>query len=421
MADNSPDRIFWAEADDDALRMEDKHVARGSLLAYLLLRKEVVGHPAYTFQSEDTHSILVGSRNTLVAPPNLYMVLGDSPSVEDYMFDRKGKLEREVRVRRTPDIPELVQYARYGEGLIRDSVYLDEKFTAVNAIHKISWSRDRQFRQVVRRDLEARTPVGDTLYGLIFRCRGKYPTRKFDDLIQRLIDRTMNMRMLCSVDSFMAILVGKGFDPRDLRQVFDRLHILHWESHSGPGLRVPLLSRKLHGSLDAYDPTVFWKAMEHLIGSDMRRTLLELPWDDACGMVADLRAHGEWIDFVATYELIVQTVDVESEEIFREFVDAELDRAYPSLFRGLWHEGRPTKFGLLSFVCGVLSLSAGITPVGVLGLTAGLGDIVQQWVRITQQYFTSGERHSVKTHIYGALRRAKSRRRNLGTPYSIRD
>ena len=341
--DRAAERSFWAEADDDALRIEGKHAAQSALLAYLLLRKQVVMHPAYIWQSSQTHSTIIDERSELITSPNLHLILGDSPNVEAYIRDRKTKLEREARIRNTPDIPELYQYARHGDGLIRDSVRLDERFTAKNAIHEISWSRDDRFRHAVERDLKEKLVTGHTLYALIFRRQGRCSAYKFEEFIQKLIDRTLSKRMLCSVDSLMAMLINEGFGPRFLGPVFDRLHILHWESHNGLGLRVPLLSRVLHGSLDPYDPKVCWNAMEHLIGKDMRKTLLELPWADACGIVADLTTHDEWIDFVATYESIVLVVDSDYDEIAQAVVNEKLDELYPSWFQTLRRDGHPGK------------------------------------------------------------------------------
>ncbi len=410
MAERISDRIFWAEADDDALRIENRHAARSALLAYLLLRKQVVVHPAYIWQSADAHENIIGGKNQLLRPPNLHLILGDSPDVENYILDRKAKLEREARIRSTTDIPELHQYARHGDRLISDSAHLDERFTAENAVHGISWSRDDRFRQAVRRDLKKRTFTGETLYGLIFRNRGQYPDYKFDDLIKKLVDRTITKRMLCSVDSLMGLLVNEGLDPRTLGPVFDRLHILHWESHHGPGLRVPLLSRLLDGVLDPYDPNVFWTSMEYLIGKDMQRTLLKLPWADACGIVADLSSHGEWIDFIGTYESIVATVKSDGDEIEEELIHAKIDQAYPTLFQTLRRDGRPGKFAILSVVCGILGFSAGVTSIGALGVVGSLGDITKRWVGIIRRYLTDGERHSVKTYIHSSLRRAAKRR-----------
>lgn len=407
LGNNASERIFWAEADDDALRLEDKDAARSALLAYLLLRRQVVLHPAYIWQSTQTHSTVLSEGTALLlGPPHVHLILGDASNVEEYIVDRKAKLQREARIRHTPDIPELYQYSRHGDGLIRDSARLDERFTDSNAVHQISWSCDDHFRRAVRRELTVRTFTGDCLYGLIYRTPGRCAAYKLDDVVQKMIDRTQSKRMLCSVDSLIAMLIKEGFDPHFLGPVFDRLHILHWESYSGPGLRVPLLSRVMHDSLDPYDPKVFWSAMHHLIGGDMRTTLLELPWVDACKIVADLTSHDEWIEFVRSYESIVSVVDSDCEEIAQAIVKEQLDKRYPSWFQTLRRDGRPGKFAVLSLVCGILGFSSGVTSVGVIGLVATLGDIVKQWVGITKRYFNGGERQTIKTYIHGALRRA---------------
>lgn len=81
-------RVFVAELDDDAVRRLGAAETQRSLLAYLLLADTVVLHPAYFFQYPMAKRLILGDAKTLLSPPRLQLVLGDSADTHVYMVDR---------------------------------------------------------------------------------------------------------------------------------------------------------------------------------------------------------------------------------------------------------------------------------------------------------------------------------------------
>ena len=81
--------VFWAEGDDDASRLTGiPQISRLSMAAYLLQHRRIVFHPAYTWQSESARELILPDANPLMVPGTIDLVLGDSPTVGNYIRER---------------------------------------------------------------------------------------------------------------------------------------------------------------------------------------------------------------------------------------------------------------------------------------------------------------------------------------------
>lgn len=401
--------ILWVEGDDDARIVGGSCSAPESLLAYALLGRPLVLHPAYVWQSPQTHRMVLNDSGSLLVPPHAKLVLGDSSSTADYMRSRVAKL-REAKDKFECGLVELAQYERYGaERITAESEALDERFGNNKGIHGISWSRDKKFRRLLRAELITDDPLGNQLFGLILRARGSRSERIVHRAKDKLVEMTGEPGVV-SRDSVIAALLNEDLERDRLDSVFRRLTQLHWESNHDEGIVVPMLGR-LKGKLDPYDPVVFWAAVKKLIGPGEIRALMGLPWAEACRVVSSIREDGTWQKFLQKYVEIVESVAAEFDGLREKEVVRRVLQEYPSLRKMLWRS--TGRVALLSFVCGVISLYGSIT--GGVGITlSGIGfactglsghDVYRRWISIAGRYNQS-DRQDLQTRLRSFLRSA---------------
>jgi len=372
MAVQRPTGVFWAEADDDAARlMGNRRLPQLALAAYMLLHRTVVAHPAYVWQSHTTRDLIIPDGNQLIVPPNISVILGNSSTTRDYITERIEKLrplEEESHVSGS----ELQQYMRHGNDLWSDVSRIDERLSVPGSIHLISWSRDLAFRRLIRQDLENEIPFGPHLLAQLHR---HMPAGRIADAVRRVEALTHDERRLVSVDTVSCNLMANGYPAQFVGPVVDRLHVLHWKSHEGDGLAVPLLGQFGADHLDVSDPLVFWNVMDRLLGPELRTGVTEYAWVDACRLIADLRNDALWKTLVVRYVELVELVNTDNAELRQEIVLDGLGQQYPSLIKTLGIP-RLSKFGLLSVVCTILGLSTTSGLLGWGGAIGTLGDFV---------------------------------------------
>jgi hypothetical protein len=377
------ENVFWAEADDFVQRREH---SLGALYAYLLLRTNVVVHPAYFLQSDSTESVLQIPDRKLLTPPTTKLILGDSPSAEAYIADRIERLSQEARNNPAAS-SELDRYLRHGGRASEMAKLLDNRFPGPEGVLQISWSRDARFRKLIREDLARQDRVGSGLYARIFQASDPPPQWRAMVAIERLIELTYRSHAEVNLDSILNLFAIHGFDRRRLRGVSDRLHSLHWESQYGESLEVPFLGRHAGDQrLHPLDSEVFWFAVRHMLALDLRARLLGMNQWSARDIVMDLRQDPLWRLFVDRYRAVVSVVNEEWAAIREDDVLGGLRQKYPR-----FHFGRMISvWTVLSFACGAVTLSGGsvittaISGVGFAATSVGLFKeivaLVNTWV-----------------------------------------
>ena len=183
-----------------------------------------------------------------------------------------------------------------------------------------------------------------------------------DRLIKTLEELTHDRRRFISIDGITSRLADAGCPRHMLKRIHDRLQVLHWESRAEGHIELPLLSRAMANKLDSSDPEVFWAAVDGLLGRDLQRTLMALPWQTALSIAHQLRDDPVWTSFVETYHVIVDTVDRDHPEIVEALVTSEVTATYPTMF-GILRRTKPDKWTVLSWVCHAGSWLVGV-PAG---------------------------------------------------------
>lgn len=403
-----PPPVYWIEADEEAsLFVSGKQgmVGRRSLLAYLLLGRRVVAHPADLWQSSYSNSLIFHEQAQPLLRKAVQLHLGDSNSVADYITDRVEKLKRD-RASSQMSAVELGQYLQHGELLKEQSAMLDDNFTKSGATFRVQGSRDLRFRKLVRRDLADETPFGPHLAASI---RQGLDRNGADRMLKTLGELAHDRRRFISIDGIISRLLEYGCPTHILRAIHGRLQVLHWESRSEGVIELPLLARAKRAGLEAADPDVFWLALDGLLGTEFQLALMSLPWPTAIGIVAELRGDSVWVKFIETYDAIVDTVERDHDEISEELVRAGAQKKYPSLFR-LAVNNRPDKITVLSWVCGIGSWCVGGFELAPLLFRAGstFASVTRgyDWARKLIGALYCSERHLLKSRIRNLIAEA---------------
>jgi hypothetical protein len=392
--------VYWVEADEEATLLAPDAgttLGRRSLLAYLLLGRTVIAHPADFWQSRRSNDLVLD----LQAQPRLrdaiQLHLGDSPTVRDYITERMGKLRRDMASSQTNR--ELLQYEQYGPLLTSQSDQLDDVFTRSGATFPTRESRDKKFRKLIQQDLRSEIPFGPHLGPCI---RHGLHRREADRAIKTLESLCHDGRRFVSIDGIMSRLHDARCERGMLNSIFERLQILHWQSRREGTVEVPILSRAIERRLDSADPQVFWNAVEGLVGPELQRALMTLPWAVAVYMADELRSDSLWKRFIDTYHVIVETVEQDHIEIAESIVASKTAASFPKFRHILWRT-RPDKWTVLSWVCHAGSWFVGI-PHGVglvLKVGSGLaaGRKVIDHVKRVVDAFHASERHVIAGRI----------------------
>lgn len=349
--------VYWIEADEEARLLVPKNPAimgRRSLLAYLLLRRTVIAHPADFWQSSRTNDLLLNAQAQPLLKEAMQIHLGDSATIQDYMTNRIGKLQRDKAS--SQNNVELRQYEKYHNALTAQADQLDDVFTSSGATLVTNESRDKKFRKLIRDDLLSDIPIGPQLGGCIRKVLRK---NEADSIVKALADLTRDRRRFLSIDGIVFRLVEAGCPHYMVDRIFRRLQLLHWEARKQGNVDVPLLARASAGKLDSADPEVFWMAVDYLVGKEFQQALMALPWQTAVFIACELRADQEWARFIETYEVIVETVERDHGRIAEDLVAADVVARYPTLLR-IAINTKPDKWAVLSWVC-----HAGSWVVGV--------------------------------------------------------
>lgn len=393
--------IFWAGGDDDAIRLYGESASKQSLLAALLLADSVVLHPAYVYQEARTQALILDAPTSVIGPPHVQLILGDSATTGQYIEDRVRKLA-DLQSRVAYPISELDQYQRHGSDLRRIADALDERFQGTGAKARISWSRDRRFRDLIRDDLTQCTIRRPSLWDdVMAACMSPYLRKK---VIDEIIGMTADRSQLVSVDSVVAVLKSHGGNARGTGAAESRLHLYHWESHSGDTLRVPIVSQSLHARIDPYDPHVFWGSTRRLLDARGVDSLLRLPWGEACRVAGAVRSDGSWRHYLRFYRNLVEDLDADLRGVDVRRVAAKLAERFPGRWRMMWDA--PSWYGKSGFVVSLLTLLAPFGPIGWLGgvgLLVSAGDIVHALIGAAKQYEMSIQ-HDLAARLRSELR-----------------
>src|SRR5688500_9541037 len=148
---NPAPSLFWEGGDDAAISRYGALGAKRSFIAYLLLGRSVVVHPAYAFQEPRTRELLLNC-SPIIAPPKVQLILGNSDTVGEYILTRSETLSSAAH-ESGQVTHELAQYQALGEELYAISDRLEDKFGGRTTSKSIQWSRDAKFRELVRGEL----------------------------------------------------------------------------------------------------------------------------------------------------------------------------------------------------------------------------------------------------------------------------
>jgi hypothetical protein len=396
--------VLWVEGDDEAQDGMSRAQVLRSLIAYLLLSNKLIVHPAYVWQSDTTHSIVMGDVGKLLTPNNTKVFLGTATdSVGAYMA---------ARIESTSTLPQSAaggisehqEYIRHGTMILaREQAELDARFTASGAVIASTSSRDSEFRRLIREDLMDEGRMSDRLSGILLRDQG-VRERETRETLVRLSDWTQDERTLVSGDSLLAQIVQSGaYSAHTLQALDKRAHVLHWACHITQSTRVPYVQRATDpDKLDPLDPEVFWAALRSMLGDELCNQWLASKEVDAVQVALELRATGTWTDFHQVYVGIVTAIDRLDLPIEERLVVRTLRNALPSRSRVILR--RMVSLPLVSTIAGVLRTMFADPLGGALQTGGGLIGLTNEVLKQLAKY-NAALRQDVVLYVRSALRR----------------
>ena len=368
--------VFVSELDDDAARILGRENSELALFTYLMQGRGVGIHPAYSWQNPKIRPLIYGDMEFLKGK-DVEIILGDSEATDEYIAERMDKLQKAASETKMEN-NELQQYLKFSpEQMRKDCDVLDEFLVAEGKIHQIGWSRDERFRKLVREELRLVNYVryGRHLGALLLNNGWHLSSFQLKGLIDRLVAATEKKDKLLSCDSIVAQLLERDYTQVAIKEINDRLHILHWKAHRGEGLEVPLVNKLDGGVVNPANPDLFWPATDVIVGKETVQELHALRWSEKFRLARELGDSHEWKRFLSVYYLAVDELAKGSKGLDPEKVRERVAKAYPRTSKAV--VGAIPKWetailaGWLGAVgCGIGAIFVGGTVGTVLGSIA---------------------------------------------------
>jgi len=350
--------IFVPEFDDDAKRILGRDISRDATLAYMLLGKHIGVHPAYIFQCDNTRQLILNDPRYFLGGQDVEIVLGNSTTAVDYMFERIEKVKN-IPTPSSSNI-ELDQYNRFtSEEIKRDCEIFDDLLVSRGAVHPISWSRDKKFRELVRKDIELVNNIryGKHLGALIKNTGAHLHSGELRGLLDKLVTMSNDTSRTFACDTVIAILIEKNFDSLATSLISERLHVLHWKAHDGHGMVVPLAHKLDTEEPHPFDPDLFWLTLKTFLGKDIVDTFLNKSWKEQIRIARELNDNPIWKKFVTQYISIVEML-AKYMNLSPEKIQTQLKECRPSTFKAVWSTLEKWEVTLLLIL--LMALSSGV-------------------------------------------------------------
>ncbi|WP_157621498.1 hypothetical protein [Saccharothrix sp. NRRL B-16348] len=368
--------IFLAEFDDDYQRVAglDGDSLRQRIRCYFLLAPSLLVHPAYVWQAPLTHSIVNREAAGILAPPFTKIVLGDSPSLSEYMNQRIAKL---ARGKTSESNMELLQYRRWGIDLTTQAAELSERF--VDSAVSFKDSRDSMFRQLLLRDLSNSTVAGESLREQIVQHVMRYQQPVSVKKIIRALRGFISGAPLVSLDSVVDFfrrqhLPGLAKDGK----FYSRLLVLYYRANVDDGYVVaglPTLDPN-DPTIHPYDPHLFWRVVSHVFGPSVGEALANDESPSVRNLLLRLKTDSDWQLFVKDYNKLrvdmEKTLIAETDQLAGE-LEMQSGYAKLKLLPRVW---RKQKSELVTSILGLAFAAPTAMDPGFLAIGGGVTAII---------------------------------------------
>ena len=410
------DAVFFAELDDDYQDVTSLSSAEllGRLTCYFLIAPRIVLHPAYVWQSEESHSLLGSAGRELLRPPFTELELGAYDSVEDYMAQRIDQLRSPSVVTR-----ELRSYEQHGDELLAEARNLSVRFDASARRQVPTHRRDRNFRSLLYKDLDRASFDSATLAQLLktfsVTTHGNLTETRLGETLK---DFVWSRAELVSVDTFLKEIDDQGF-PEMARDatIRKRLLALYYETYCDSDTMIPGTRKLQPGTLvNPYDADVFWAAMGAIFG-DKFASLSQANDPSALRALRDIRETADWASFTSMYFDTLSTVDRAVRDQ-PEAVVGKLKRLHPGssrqyVLRQLWESRKLTLAGAAFAALGMPGftlaspIGIGVSVAGGLGVAVSGASVTVDIQRFLERYRTQDlvkVRETIELHVNRAIR-----------------
>ncbi|HEX3779021.1 MAG TPA: hypothetical protein VHX38_05100, partial [Pseudonocardiaceae bacterium] len=379
MANIGGKAIFFAELDDDY--QELRSLSRDALLqrtvCYFLLAPSLVVHPAYIWQSKESHHLIHSSAQELLRPPFTQLELGQHDSIDEYMVKRIERLRRSGQSTR-----ELREYETYGSALVAEAKNLSIRFNTAVSRNVSSNKRDLRFRDLLSRDLGAtdldQTSLAAQLGAIVPGKGGGGEGLQLAESMREFV----RQNELVSVDTVLASIYNQGFpDIEKSNTLRSRLLSLYYKTYADKDedTLIPATSKLYLGTVvNPYDDEVFWGVMTQLFGPACL-ALAAPSGPSMLHVVRAIRESSEWVSFTELYFDTLGAVDQALWSQPDKLVSEVVERGDPGktrqyVLRKLWQRRKVDLAGA-AFGSVALPASAFDTSVAAISAVAGLASL----------------------------------------------
>lgn len=408
--------VFFSELDDDYQKEVDlkPDALLSRLVCYYLLAPRVILHPAYIWQSKETHTLVNTAGRELFRPPFTELELGLHQTIEEYMAERIRQLSIPGGA-----TPELRSYESFGPELEREARDLSIRFDTSRRRQVSTYSRDQEFRRLLDTDLRVQAPEGGSLGALLTTVAiagDRIVQTDLGDKLQDFVARSQ----LVSVDTILQQLQAEGYD--DLAHstaVRRRLLSLYYETYCDADIVIPGTKKLRLGSIiNPYDTEIFWMAMVEAFGDEFQ-LLAEPRTKERLLALRELRESHDWEYFKESYlkaiEDAEEAIRSQPDEVLARIRQLHPGRSRQFIWRKLWLEHKTSvstfMFGMLSSIPGAFlvtnPVSLGIEAFAVAG-TAVTGRGLVKRIRLLNCEFQNlgpvRVRETVRQHVNRVLR-----------------
>lgn len=408
--------IFFAELDDDyqELRRLSPDELLQRTVCYFLLAPSLIIHPAYIWQSKESHRLVHSSVQELLRPPFTQLELGQHSTIDEYMAKRIERLRKAGQSTR-----ELRAYEAYGSNLFAEAKNLSIRFNTAVSREVSSSKRDLRFRDLLSRDLGAtdldRTSLAAQLGAVMPDMGGAEKGLELAESMREFARKNA----LVSVDTVLASIYNHGFPEIEKSDALRaRLLALYYKTYADKDedTLIPATSKLYLGTVvNPYDDEVFWGVMTRLFGPACQ-SLSKPSEPSLLRVLRAIRESSEWVTFTELYFDTLGTVDQalwsQPDKVVQQVAEREdPGKTRQFVLRKLWQR---RKLDLAGAAFGAIAVPAAafdtsIATMGTVAGVAGLGTVGLSLVRNVRRFIDDYKNQDIvrlKTMINEGVSRA---------------
>lgn len=384
--------VFLSELDDDLqniLKLDTKSLLR-RIYCYYLLSDGLILHPAYIWQSKETHEIILNRLNQIFRPPYVRTLLGDWPKISEYMKGRITKLN--PKTLKTETI-EYLQYKSWGKYLKEEASQLDKIFPGKTSL-LLKENRDNKFRRLLISDFSL--DQDNSLYHqLTLFIKTRRLRIDIDNAIQKINQFIRSYHLISTETISNYISTEMGLQEITNHPAFyERILLLYYYANIDYDMSASGITILGDKTIKYFDANVFWEAFSKIFGEKAAFVLSTQSDRVTVRSIVTIRNDELWIKYQNAYFNVLEMLDESlrnNANIIAKRIKGQLSSPSSIILQNIWQKH---KLSIVGLVFGALSNIGGnpviITLGGISGSISVLNILREALPRFINNYYSSG-------------------------------